>query len=174
MTRAFRILTFQAAIFAACALTLGTLATMTKAAPAQTAAVQIDNFTFKQPVLTVKPGTTVTWTNGDDIAHTVVAKDGTFKSKVLDTGDRMPRLRINLSEAQDADIRRFDDELVAVYRALPQPKSLVIILLTYDRRTRLMVSDGVVAALPRIVDRMRQASGGLTRFEFADLGVRLD
>ena len=59
MTRAFRILTFQAAIFAACALTLGTLATMTKAAPAQTAAVQIDNFTFKQPVLTVKPGTTV-------------------------------------------------------------------------------------------------------------------
>ena len=93
---------------------------------------------------------------------------------VLDTGDRMPRLRINLSEAQDADIRRFDDELVAVYRALPQPKSLVIILLTYDRRTRLMVSDGVVAALPRIVDRMRQASGGLTRFEFADLGVRLD
>jgi plastocyanin len=88
MTRGFKILTFQAAIFVASALTLGTLATMTKAAPAPTAAVQIDNFTFKQPVLTVKPGTTVTWTNGDDIPHTVVAKDGTFKSKVLDTGDR--------------------------------------------------------------------------------------
>ena len=93
---------------------------------------------------------------------------------VLDTGDRMPRLRINLSEAEDADIRRFQDELVSVYRTLPQPKSLVIILLTYDRRTRLMVSDGVAAALPAVVDRMRQASGGLTRFEFADLGVRLE
>lgn len=93
---------------------------------------------------------------------------------VLDTGDRMPRLRVNLSEAEDADIRRFDDELVAVYRALPQPKSLVIILLTYDRRTRLMVSDGVAAAMPAVVDKMRQASGGLTRFEFADLGVRLE
>jgi plastocyanin len=50
--------------------------------------VRIDNFTFKDPVVTVKPGTTVTWTNGDDIPHTVVAKDGSFKSKVLDTGDR--------------------------------------------------------------------------------------
>ena len=35
--------------------------------------------------MTVKPGTTVTWTNADDIPHTVVSKDGVFKSKVLDT-----------------------------------------------------------------------------------------
>ena len=52
------------------------------------AAVQISNFTFKAQVLTVKPGTTVTWTNADDIPHTVVSKDGVFKSKVLDSGDR--------------------------------------------------------------------------------------
>ena len=50
--------------------------------------IAIDNFTFKSPVVMVKPGTTVTWTNGDDIPHTVVSKDGLFKSKVLDTGDR--------------------------------------------------------------------------------------
>ena len=50
-------------------------------------AVSIDNFTFRQPVVTVKPGTTVTWTNRDDIPHTVVSKDALFKSKVLDTGD---------------------------------------------------------------------------------------
>lgn len=93
---------------------------------------------------------------------------------ILDTGDRTPRLRINLSEGEDADIRRFADELVAIYRTLPQPKSLVIILLTYDRGTRLTVSEGVAAALPKVVDTMRQASGGLTRFEFADLGVRLE
>jgi plastocyanin len=60
----------------------------TKTAPAPAAAVQIANFTFKAPVVTVKPGTTVTWTNADDIPHTVVSKDGLFKSKVLDTGDR--------------------------------------------------------------------------------------
>ena len=89
MTRAFRILSFQAATLVTGALMLATAATMTKAAPAPAAAaVQIGNFTFKAPVTTVKSGTTVTWTNGDDIPHTVVSKDGAFRSKVLDTGDR--------------------------------------------------------------------------------------
>jgi plastocyanin len=89
MTRAFKILTFQASAIAATALTIGVVADMARAAPAAAqAAVTIGNFTFKSPTLTVKPGTTVTWTNGDDIPHTVVSKDGVFKSKVLDTGDR--------------------------------------------------------------------------------------
>ena len=38
--------------------------------------------------LTVAAGTTVTWTNRDDIPHTVVAVDKSFKSKALDTDDR--------------------------------------------------------------------------------------
>ncbi len=38
-------------------------------------------------MLTVKVGQTVTWTNDDDIPHTVVATDKSFKSKVLDTGE---------------------------------------------------------------------------------------
>ena len=89
MTRGFRILTMQAAVLTASALMMGTVATITKAAPAPAAAsVRIENFTFKDPVVTVKPGATVTWTNGDDIPHTVVSKDGLFKSKVLDSGDR--------------------------------------------------------------------------------------
>jgi plastocyanin len=89
MPRGLKILTFQAAALAASAIMMTTVATMTKAAPAPTAAtVRIENFTFKDPVVTVKPGTTVTWTNGDDIPHTVVAKDRSFKSKVLDSGDR--------------------------------------------------------------------------------------
>jgi plastocyanin len=89
MTRAFKMLAFQASAFVAAGLTTSVAADMSRAAPARaSAAVQIGNFTFKAPVLTVKPGTTVTWTNGDDIPHTVVSKDGVFKSKVLDTGDR--------------------------------------------------------------------------------------
>ena len=87
MIRGFKILTFQAAVLAASGAMMGTVATMTRAAPVPAAAVRIDNFTFKDPVVTVKPGTSVTWTNGDDIPHTVVSKDGAFKSKVLDTGD---------------------------------------------------------------------------------------
>jgi plastocyanin len=89
MTRGFKILTLQAAVLAGSAFVMVTVASITRAAPPPAAAaVSIDNFTFKAPVLTVKPGTTVTWTNGDDIPHTVVSKDGLFKSKVLDTGDK--------------------------------------------------------------------------------------
>ena len=51
----------------------------------ETMEVTIDNFTFGPAELTVKVGTTITWTNRDDIPHTVVSTDKVFKSKVLDT-----------------------------------------------------------------------------------------
>jgi plastocyanin len=51
------------------------------------AAVRIDNFNFTPAALVVAPGTTVTWTNGDDSPHAVREKDGKFKSAALDTGD---------------------------------------------------------------------------------------
>jgi plastocyanin len=50
--------------------------------------VKIDNFSFSPATITVPAGTTVRWTNADDIPHTVVADDKTFKSKALDTDDQ--------------------------------------------------------------------------------------
>lgn len=47
-------------------------------------AVKIDNFIFGPKELKVKAGTTVTWTNEDDIPHTVVSPNN-FRSKALDT-----------------------------------------------------------------------------------------
>jgi plastocyanin len=89
MTRAHKILTFQASAIAAGALIMGVVADMARATPAPTpAAVTIGNFTFNRQALTVKPGTTVTWTNADDIPHTVTSTASVFKSKVLDTGDK--------------------------------------------------------------------------------------
>ncbi len=58
------------------------------AASSPTAEVKIDNFSFAPATLTVKAGTPITWTNGDDIPHTVVSDDQTFKSKVLDTDQK--------------------------------------------------------------------------------------
>ena len=49
--------------------------------------VHIDNFVFQPAELKIKAGTTVTWTNRDDIPHTVVAA-GKFRSKTLDTDDK--------------------------------------------------------------------------------------
>ena len=57
-------------------------------ASAKTADVKIDNFSFGPGTMTVAVGTTITWTNHDDIPHTVVSTDGLFKSKVLDTDEK--------------------------------------------------------------------------------------
>lgn len=52
------------------------------------AAVSIDNFTFNPATLTVKAGTTVTWTNRDDIPHGIGSSGNAFtRSQALDTND---------------------------------------------------------------------------------------
>lgn len=52
------------------------------------AEVKIDNFSFNPATVSVALGGTVTWTNRDDIPHTVVSADKVFKSKVLDTDEK--------------------------------------------------------------------------------------
>ncbi len=56
-------------------------------AGAEEALVRISNFAFVPPDLTVKVGTTVTFRNEDDEPHLVVAGDGSFRSRALDTKD---------------------------------------------------------------------------------------
>jgi plastocyanin len=56
------------------------------AAHASETKVTIDNFTFAPMELKLKVGDTVTWTNHDDIPHTIVSA-GKFRSKTLDTDD---------------------------------------------------------------------------------------
>ena len=55
---------------------------------AQASAVSIDNFTFTPQRVTVKAGTTITWTNQDDIPHAIASSTKVFKSKTLDTDDK--------------------------------------------------------------------------------------
>ena len=79
-----------AAIALASTLVIGgsaNLLAQAEAAKLPTAEVKIDNFSFGPVLLTVALGTRVTWTNRDDIPHTVVADDKTFKSKALDTDE---------------------------------------------------------------------------------------
>lgn len=50
--------------------------------------VNIDNFSFTPATLTVPAGTKVTWTNKDDVPHTVVSTNNAFThSPALDTDD---------------------------------------------------------------------------------------
>ena len=48
-----------------------------------TSAVTIDNFSFMPPAITVKAGTTVTWTNTDEEPHSVVSADEPMHSPTL-------------------------------------------------------------------------------------------
>lgn len=86
---------FIASVVAAGVIGLGGIAPKSKifAANAQektaaSAEVKIDNFSFGPVAITVPVGTTVTWTNRDDIPHTVVSTEKVFKSKVLDTDEK--------------------------------------------------------------------------------------
>jgi plastocyanin len=49
----------------------------------RTAVVDVQEFKFAPPVLTVPTGTTVTWTNHDEETHTVTSATGAFASAGL-------------------------------------------------------------------------------------------
>jgi plastocyanin len=75
------------------ALTLGASAPAAAADAANAVnQIKIDNFTFTPATLTVAAGATVTWVNRDDIPHTVVSTDKSWKSKALDTDETFSRV----------------------------------------------------------------------------------
>ena len=67
------------------------LATLPPAKPAHPAdasggpTVSIENFNIVPATLTVPAGTTVVWTNHDDVEHTVTASDNDFSSPAIQT-----------------------------------------------------------------------------------------
>jgi len=50
--------------------------------------VAVDNFSFSPGTASVAAGTTVTWTNKDDVPHNIVSTERKFKSPVLDSDER--------------------------------------------------------------------------------------
>jgi 3',5'-cyclic-AMP phosphodiesterase len=50
--------------------------------------VVVDNFSFAPAIAEVAAGSTVTWTNRDDVPHNIVSTDQKFKSPVLDTDEQ--------------------------------------------------------------------------------------
>lgn len=48
--------------------------------------IEISNFAFRPGTITVKKGTTVTWTNKDSIGHNAAADDASWKIAILSSG----------------------------------------------------------------------------------------
>ncbi len=63
-----------------------TTATSTTQATPAGVAVAISNFTFNPLTITINNGTTVTWTNNDNVAHTVTSVTGVFDSSSISPG----------------------------------------------------------------------------------------
>jgi plastocyanin len=59
--------------------------------PSSASAVSIVNMSFSTASLTVTAGTTVTWTNNDDMTHTVTADDNSFDSGYLSIGSKFSK-----------------------------------------------------------------------------------
>lgn len=81
---------FVALVSLAVLLLAGHTPRVVRAAEDQAAkvAVTIDNFNFAPNSITVAVGTTVTWTNQDDVPHNVTNPEKLFKSPTLDTGEK--------------------------------------------------------------------------------------
>jgi plastocyanin len=58
-----------------------------RAQPVATDVVSIEDFTFEPQVIEIDAGTDVSWENEDDFAHTVTARDDSFKSANIGGGD---------------------------------------------------------------------------------------
>ncbi len=72
-------------------------------------------------------------------------------------------------EFRAESVDSFQQQLYQRYKALPQPKGLVIIILSYgdaDARAR----EVALVGLPGAMERMRADSSGRTQFEYAVLG----
>jgi plastocyanin len=70
---------------AGCGGEAGTATAETSTAPA--GKVAIADFDYDPKAVTVQAGTTVTWANSDEAAHTATADDGSFDTGTLEKGD---------------------------------------------------------------------------------------
>jgi len=92
----------------------------------------------------------------------------------LSIGENSYQVRILADAEENVDHQRLLNDLYGTYRSLPEPKSLVIILLTHERKTRRSSNQAVKDVMPQFVAQMQADRAGQFRFEYADLGFRIE
>ena len=86
------------------------------------------------------------------------------------SGGRVELLRLE-ARGQAARADEFVRKLFAAYKTLPQPKGLVVLLVSFDRAATAGVYQPVLDGLGEAVRRLEADQGGRTQFEFAVLGA---
>ncbi|NNJ26769.1 hypothetical protein [Alienimonas chondri] len=88
----------------------------------------------------------------------------------LSTGSSVELLRLEQT-GQRERAEEFVRKLFAATKILPQPKGLVVILVSFDRTARAGVYQPVLDGLGEAVRRLELDQGGRTQYEFAVLGA---
>jgi len=98
-------------------------------------------------------------TKRSDIWELYLTENGVFRLKI---GKQSTDFRADSASS-------FVDRFYAIYKTVPQPKSLVIILFSYGD-AKASVRFAATQGLPLIAERMRADSSGRTRYEYAVMG----
>ncbi len=98
-------------------------------------------------------------TKRSDIWELYLTENGVFRLKI---GKQTTDFRADSASS-------FVDRFYAIYKTVPQPKSLVIILFSYGD-AKASVRFAATQGLPLIAERMRADSSGRTRYEYAVMG----
>lgn len=88
---------------------------------------------------------------------------------LLSAGSQTTTIRLERG-GQDARTREVEDQLFAAYKQLPQPKGLVVILVSYSPDAIAGVYQPMIDGMPKAVERMRMDLPA-TRFEYTVLGT---
>lgn len=98
-------------------------------------------------------------TKRSDIWELYLTENGVFRLKI---GQQTTDFRADSPTL-------FVDRFYAIYKTVPQPKSLVIILFSYGD-AKASVRFAATQGLPLVAERMRSDSSGRTRYEYAVMG----
>jgi hypothetical protein len=101
--------------------------------------------------------------------HEIRKRCDVWELYVSETGVTTFKAGSGLSEFRANTSADFAAELFARYRRMPQPKSLVLIVLSYGD-VRAVTYEAALSGLPLAIDRLQADAAGRTRFEYAVLG----
>jgi len=90
---------------------------------------------------------------------------------IIDTGEQKHRFVLQSNDIGVVEVQPSEQQLYPLLRSLPEPKGLVIVLLSYDQQTRLGIVDNVPTVVQRVLERLRLDAAGRIRYEFLNIGI---
>ncbi|MEM8667903.1 MAG: hypothetical protein AAGG48_10330 [Planctomycetota bacterium] len=102
-----------------------------------------------------------------------VSDRGDTELQPAGNAESMQRFRLESATQSDRAVE-FVGQMRAAYSQVPQPKGLVVILVSFSPRAIAGNYQPVLDAMPDVIEWLNKDSGGRTRFEYAVIGAITD